>query len=130
MTDQQAVDAFKRVARLEGIVPALETAHAFAYVFDGPKEPNTVDVICSLAAATRISRRCSPVTSATTNAGAARIEQAISGAPGAAALMPYVMGRVPPRMRSRSRSPAPAWRGGADLIELGIPTATRSLMVR
>lgn len=46
VTDQQAVDAFKRVARLEGIVPALETAHAFAYVFDGPKEPNTVDVIC------------------------------------------------------------------------------------
>jgi tryptophan synthase beta chain len=46
VTDQQAVDAFKRVARLEGIVPALETAHAFAYVFDGPKDTSTLDVLC------------------------------------------------------------------------------------
>lgn len=46
VTDAQAVEAFKRVARLEGIVPALETAHAFAYVFDGPKQAGTVDVLC------------------------------------------------------------------------------------
>lgn len=46
VTDQQAVDAFKRVARLEGIVPALETAHAFAYVFDGPRDTSTLDVVC------------------------------------------------------------------------------------
>ncbi|MBW6456920.1 MAG: tryptophan synthase subunit beta, partial [Trueperaceae bacterium] len=30
--DQAALDAFRRVAELEGIIPALETAHAFAYV--------------------------------------------------------------------------------------------------
>ena len=29
-TDQQALDASVEVARLEGIIPALETAHAFA----------------------------------------------------------------------------------------------------
>ncbi len=46
VTDAQAVAAFKRVARLEGIVPALETAHAFAYVFDGPKDTSTLDVVC------------------------------------------------------------------------------------
>jgi tryptophan synthase beta chain len=46
VTDAQAVTAFKRVARLEGIVPALETAHAFAYVFDGPKDTSTLDVLC------------------------------------------------------------------------------------
>ena len=46
VTDDQAVTAFKRVARLEGIVPALETAHAFAYVFDGPQTTDTVDLIC------------------------------------------------------------------------------------
>lgn len=46
VTDAQAVAAFKRVARLEGIVPALETAHAFAYVFDGPKDTSTLDVLC------------------------------------------------------------------------------------
>lgn len=46
VTDEQAVAAFKKVARLEGIVPALETAHAFAYVFDGPKDTSTLDVLC------------------------------------------------------------------------------------
>ena len=32
VTDQEAVDAFCRVSQLEGIIPALETAHAFAYL--------------------------------------------------------------------------------------------------
>lgn len=32
ITDQQALDAFKRLSQLEGIIPALETAHAIAYL--------------------------------------------------------------------------------------------------
>ncbi len=32
VTDAEAVDAFCRVSKLEGIIPALETAHAFAYL--------------------------------------------------------------------------------------------------
>jgi tryptophan synthase beta chain len=32
VTDKQALEAFKRVSQLEGIIPALETAHAFAYL--------------------------------------------------------------------------------------------------
>ena len=32
VTDQQAIDAFKRLSQLEGIIPALETAHAIAYL--------------------------------------------------------------------------------------------------
>ena len=32
VTDSEAVDAFCRVSKLEGIIPALETAHAFAYL--------------------------------------------------------------------------------------------------
>lgn len=32
ITDQQALDAFQQVSRLEGIIPALETAHAFAFL--------------------------------------------------------------------------------------------------
>ncbi|MCS6960448.1 MAG: tryptophan synthase subunit beta [Pseudanabaenaceae cyanobacterium SKYGB_i_bin29] len=32
VTDQEALAAFQLVARLEGIIPALETAHAFAYL--------------------------------------------------------------------------------------------------
>jgi len=31
-TDAEALDAFQAVSRLEGIIPALETAHAFAWV--------------------------------------------------------------------------------------------------
>jgi len=31
-TDTEALDAFRSVCRLEGIIPALETAHAFAWV--------------------------------------------------------------------------------------------------
>ena len=31
-TDQEALDAFQLVSRLEGIIPALETSHAFAYL--------------------------------------------------------------------------------------------------
>jgi len=32
VTDQDAVAAFRRVSELEGIIPALETSHAFAYL--------------------------------------------------------------------------------------------------
>lgn len=32
ITDQEALDAFERLSKLEGIIPALETAHAFAYL--------------------------------------------------------------------------------------------------
>ncbi|MEO0456389.1 MAG: tryptophan synthase subunit beta [Cyanobacteria bacterium P01_A01_bin.114] len=32
VTDAEALEAFQRVSRLEGIIPALETAHAFAHL--------------------------------------------------------------------------------------------------
>jgi tryptophan synthase beta chain len=32
VSDQEALDAFQRLARLEGIIPALESAHAIAYL--------------------------------------------------------------------------------------------------
>jgi tryptophan synthase beta chain len=32
VTDQEALEGFERLARLEGIIPALETAHAIAYL--------------------------------------------------------------------------------------------------
>jgi tryptophan synthase beta chain len=32
VTDQEALDGFQLVCKLEGIIPALETAHAFAYL--------------------------------------------------------------------------------------------------
>jgi tryptophan synthase beta chain len=32
VTDQDALDAFQEVSKLEGIIPALETSHALAYL--------------------------------------------------------------------------------------------------
>jgi tryptophan synthase beta chain len=45
VTDEEALEAFQRVSRLEGIIPALETSHAFAYLevshpFLGEKRKN------------------------------------------------------------------------------------------
>jgi tryptophan synthase beta chain len=49
-TDEQALDAFKRLARLEGIIPALESAHAVAEVIQrAPKLPAESLVIINLS---------------------------------------------------------------------------------
>ena len=45
VTDDEALAAFRKVAELEGIIPALETAHAFSYALEQPSE-STLDVIC------------------------------------------------------------------------------------
>ena len=45
VTDQQALDAFVEVTRLEGIIPALETAHALYHVLHDPSE-STLDLVC------------------------------------------------------------------------------------
>ena len=45
VTDEQAVAAFKRVAQLEGIVPALETAHALHFALEAPSD-SAVDLVC------------------------------------------------------------------------------------
>ncbi len=34
VTDKQALEAFKRLSRVEGIIPALESSHAVAYLLD------------------------------------------------------------------------------------------------
>jgi tryptophan synthase beta subunit len=45
VTDEQALRAAKRTAQLEGIVPALETAHALALLWEYPEEHQTI-VLC------------------------------------------------------------------------------------
>jgi len=44
VTDRQALEAFARVAKLEGIIPALESSHAFAWLFDNPD--SELDLVC------------------------------------------------------------------------------------
>jgi tryptophan synthase beta chain len=47
VTDAQAVDAFRQLTRLEGIIPALESAHAIAWVLANPPvDADTVDLVC------------------------------------------------------------------------------------
>jgi tryptophan synthase beta chain len=45
VTDDQALAAFRRVAELEGIIPALETAHAFHLVLHEPSD-SELDLLC------------------------------------------------------------------------------------
>jgi tryptophan synthase beta chain len=44
VTDLQALDAFRALTRLEGIIPALETAHALAWVLAEPQ--GELDLVC------------------------------------------------------------------------------------
>jgi tryptophan synthase beta chain len=44
VTDGEAIAAFRRVSELEGIIPALETSHAFAWVLANP-EGSSLDLI-------------------------------------------------------------------------------------
>jgi tryptophan synthase beta chain len=44
VTDAQALAAFRELARLEGIIPALETAHALAWVMAEPD--GELDLVC------------------------------------------------------------------------------------
>jgi tryptophan synthase beta chain len=44
VTDEQALDAFRLLSRLEGIIPALETAHAIAWLLAQPA--GELDLVC------------------------------------------------------------------------------------
>jgi tryptophan synthase beta chain len=47
VTDDEALAAFHRLAELEGIIPALESAHALAWVLGpGAEEESQVDLVC------------------------------------------------------------------------------------
>jgi len=44
VTDREALDAFRQLTRLEGIIPALESAHAVAWLLANPQ--GDLDVLC------------------------------------------------------------------------------------
>src|SRR6185369_10441416 len=46
VTDDEALAALQRVASLEGIIPALESSHAVAWVLRAEAGPDTLDLIC------------------------------------------------------------------------------------
>jgi tryptophan synthase beta chain len=46
VSDEDALRAFRTVARLEGIIPALETAHALHYAIHEDSDGSTLDLVC------------------------------------------------------------------------------------
>ncbi len=47
VTDADALAAFRHTARLEGIIPALESSHAIAWALANPdRAPDALDLIC------------------------------------------------------------------------------------
>jgi tryptophan synthase beta chain len=47
VTDAQALEAFQRLAELEGIIPALESSHAAAWALaNPPDDPDPLELIC------------------------------------------------------------------------------------
>ncbi len=46
VSDEDALRAFREVTRLEGIIPALETAHALHYAIHEDGEDSTLDLVC------------------------------------------------------------------------------------
>jgi tryptophan synthase beta chain len=46
VTDEEAMQAGLLCSRLEGIIPAIETAHAFAYLEKLAAKPHEVVVVC------------------------------------------------------------------------------------
>jgi tryptophan synthase beta chain len=46
ITDEEALASLRRVAELEGIIPALESSHAVAWAVDSDVPPDTLDLIC------------------------------------------------------------------------------------
>ena len=49
INDQEAVDAFYELSRLEGIIPALESAHAVAYAMKVAKEQPQKSILVNLS---------------------------------------------------------------------------------
>jgi tryptophan synthase beta chain len=46
VTDDDALAALRRLAELEGIIPALESSHAVAWMLASDAAPDTLDLIC------------------------------------------------------------------------------------
>lgn len=49
ISDEEAIDAFFMLARMEGIIPALESAHAVAYAIKRAKEMKTGSILVTLS---------------------------------------------------------------------------------
>ena len=129
ITDSDALLAFRELSRLEGIIPALESSHAIAWLLgEGREGAGELDVVTlsgrgdkDLAEALAGLERARDG-ERWLRRGIERIAAAFAAraAEGRAALMPYLMGGFPDMPTSAAVIDAYA-DTGADLIELGVP---------
>ncbi len=108
--DGAAVAAFHRVAELEGILPALESSHAVAWLLANPSAGLSLITLSG-----RGDKDLAEVLALGMSIAAAFAQNGKR-----AALMPYLMGGYPSIEESVSAGLAAA-DAGADLLELGIP---------
>ena len=120
VTDREALAAFRETARLEGIIPALETAHALAWTL--AQDDGELDLVCLSG---RGDKDLAEVLGGVSEngrglSGIERIAAAFAQTGKRAALMPYLMGGYPTLADSIEIGEA-CVRAGADIIELGMP---------
>ena len=111
VTDAQALAAFREVARLEGIIPALETAHALAWVL--AQADGELDLVCLSG---RGDKDLAEVLARGRAREHRRADRGSSASPGAFAGQRQARradalrdGRLPDARRSRCGSARPAW---------------------
>ena len=113
--------AFRTVAEREGILPALESSHAVAWLLANPGAGHrSRDAVRPRRQGPRGGARARGLAMSVTATGIDRIAAAFAGHGKRAALMPYLMGGYPDLEVSAAAGLAAA-EAGADLIELGIP---------
>ena len=93
--DDDALAAFRRLAELEGIIPALEPAHALAWLLANPSDG--LDVVVLSGRGDKDLAEVLGQMSVPAAAAAERIAAAFAGHGKRAALMPYLMGGHPGR---------------------------------
>ena len=125
VTDREALAAFREVARLEGIIPALETAHALAWTL--AQEDGELDLVCLSGRGDKdlaevLGEREHERDGAECRRHGRRADRGRRSrqTEKRAALMPYLMGGYPTLADSVKIGEA-CIGAGADIIELGMP---------
>ena len=122
VTDGEALAAFREVARLEGIIPALETAHALAWVL--AQADGELDLVCLSGRGDKDLAEVLARGRGLSVAGEGRDRadrRGVRGQRQARRADALPDGRLPDAARSRCRIGEACVRAGADLIELGVP---------
>ena len=122
-TDDEALNAFQLLSKLEGIIPALEPAHAIAKVLElAPQKPKDHLMVVNLSGRGDKDLELGGAASATQSAMTTRIDRRFAALKdeGRAALVTFIMAGDPDYDNALAILKAlPA--AGADLIELGMP---------